>query len=131
MKELYIITATSDPKWYRDSGNKTIDMTFQYYAESEAEAKQQFKDDKIISRGLRILNIATAKDNFTKKIKLNKKIYMFDEKRMKYRYCGTITEINNDKITVYDEKNPIGFRVHNYLIEKLVKWHNEHLCDIR
>ena len=65
MKQLYIITATSDPKWYRDSGNKTIDMTFQYYAESEKEAKQQFKNDKIISRGLRILNIAAAKDNFT------------------------------------------------------------------
>ena len=60
MAQLYIITATSDPKWYRDSGNKTLDIDFQYYAENEKDAKQQFKNDKIISRGMRILNIKVA-----------------------------------------------------------------------
>ena len=133
MKQLYIITATSDPKWYRDSGNKTIDMTFQYYAENEKEAKQQFKNDKIISRGLRILDIKEAQERFLKKLQLNKKLYLYDEKKMKYRYGGKITHINSTKtaIIVYDETNPAGYETMCYSIDELIKWHNESLCDIR
>ena len=133
MTQLYIITATSDPKWYRDSGNKTLDIDFQYYAENEKDAKQQFKDDKIISRGMRILNITTAQDHFLKKLQLNKKLYLYDEKKMKYIYGGKITHISRTKtaIIVYNEKHQEGYETMCYSIAELVKWHNESLCDIR
>ena len=63
MKQLYIITATRDPKWYRNLGYKTIDMYYQYYAEDKKDAKQQFKKDTIISSGMRILDIKQATNN--------------------------------------------------------------------